>query len=137
MAIEFHAEPAVAELAEHTSGFVREAVLPAERECRGSVHSAPEELRLRLQAAAKQAGVFGPHIKPEWGGHGLDLRGQAVVLEAAGYSHLGPLALGGMAPDEGRILLLEESPARSTGWSTRPHRPAARSASPVTPRCLG
>src|SRR3954463_9694267 len=93
MPIQFDVDPSVARLAEATAEFVREVVIPAERECGGSVHDAPHALRETLQKGAREAGVFAPHVPKRWGGHGLDLRGQAVVFEAAGYSLLGPLAL--------------------------------------------
>src|SRR2546423_3814552 len=96
----------VDEVAERVRGFVRETVLPAEQACDGVLHDGPEELRRRLQQAARDAGIFAPHLAPEWGGAGLDLRGQAVVFEAAGYSLLGPLALNIAAPDEGNMHLL-------------------------------
>ncbi|WP_033263462.1 acyl-CoA dehydrogenase family protein [Amycolatopsis vancoresmycina] len=96
----------VDELAECVRGFVRETVLPAEYACDGVLHDGPEDLRRRLQQAARDAGIFAPHVAPEWGGAGLDLRGQAVVFEAAGYSLLGPLALNIAAPDEGNMHLL-------------------------------
>lgn len=86
--------------------FVREVVLPEEQACDGVLHDGPEQLRRRLQRAAREAGIFAPHVAPEWGGAGLDLRGQAVVFEAAGYSLLGPLALNIAAPDEGNMHLL-------------------------------
>ncbi|MEI5522170.1 acyl-CoA dehydrogenase family protein [Streptomyces brasiliscabiei] len=107
MTIEFDIEPDVAELARRTTAFVRETVLPAEEECRGDVHAGPEPLRRGLQQAARAAGVFAPHVPARWGGLGLDLRGQAVVFEAAGYSLLGPLALNCAAPDEGNTHLLD------------------------------
>src|SRR5581483_10093795 len=49
-----------------------------------------------------------PGASSRWGGLGLDLRGCAVVLEEAGYSLLGPLALNCAAPDEGNMNLLEK-----------------------------
>jgi len=104
--VQFDVDPTVAQLAEATAQFVREVAVPAEHECGGSVHDAPEALRERLQKAARDAGVFAPHVPKRWGGHGLDLRGQAVVFEAAGYSLLGPLALNCAAPDEGNMHLL-------------------------------
>jgi acyl-CoA dehydrogenase len=82
-------------------------VLPEEQKCDGNVHAGPEPLRRRLQGSARAAGVFAPHVGEEWGGLGLDLCGQAVVFEAAGYSLLGPLALNCAAPDEGNMHLLE------------------------------
>jgi acyl-CoA dehydrogenase len=107
MAIRFDIEPEVAELAARTREFVRDVVIPVEIELGGSVHDAPEGVRERLQRAARAAGVFAPHVGREHGGHGLDVRGQAVVFEAAGYSLLGPLALNIAAPDEGNMHLLE------------------------------
>src|SRR5205085_4488234 len=85
---------------------VRGVVLPEEEACGGSVHDGPEPMRQRLQRAARDAGVFAPHVPRHWGGLGLDLRGQAVVFEEAGYSLLGPLALNCAAPDEGNMHLL-------------------------------
>ncbi|UIX29102.1 acyl-CoA dehydrogenase family protein [Streptomyces sp. GQFP] len=107
MPIEFDIDPPVADIARRTADFVRETVLPAEGSSHGDVHDGPEPLRRGLQEAARAAGVFAPHVPPRWGGLGLDLRGQAVVFEAAGYSLLGPLALNCAAPDEGNTHLLE------------------------------
>ena len=95
----------VAELAERTRAFVRDVCIPAEARFTG--HDLPDELRGELQAAAKQAGIFAPHIPVELGGLGLDMRGWAVVFEEAGYSLLGPVALNCAAPDEGNMHLLE------------------------------
>jgi acyl-CoA dehydrogenase len=106
VSIDFSVPGDIAKLAARTAEFVRDEVLPVEAQCRGNVHDAPPRLRTDLQAAARAAGVFAPTAPRKWGGHGLDVRGQAVVLEAAGYSHLGPLALNCAAPDEGNIHLL-------------------------------
>ncbi|WP_051844374.1 acyl-CoA dehydrogenase family protein [Streptomyces sp. NRRL S-813] len=107
MSISFEIDEKVTGIARRTTEFVRDVVLPAEESCGGNVHDGPEPLRRRLQEAARSAGVFAPHVSTEWGGLGLDLRGQAVVFEAAGYSLLGPLALNCAAPDEGNMHLLE------------------------------
>lgn len=106
MPIEFAADSRATRLAERVREFVREEVLPEEQACDGVLHDGPEQLRRRLQQAARDAGVFSPHVAARWGGAGLDLRGQAVVFEAAGYSLLGPLALNIAAPDEGNMHLL-------------------------------
>ncbi|MFH8492513.1 acyl-CoA dehydrogenase family protein [Streptomyces coeruleorubidus] len=107
MSIGFETDERVADIAWRTTEFVRDVVLPEEQACDGNVHDGPEPLRRRLQEAARAAGVFAPHVGVEWGGLGLDLCGQAVVFEAAGYSLLGPLALNCAAPDEGNTHLLE------------------------------
>jgi acyl-CoA dehydrogenase len=106
--IEFAPDERAAEAATRVAEFVRDVVLPEEQACDGVVHDGPEPLRRRLQQAARDAGVFAPHVAARWGGLGLDLRGQAVVFEAAGYSLLGPLALNIAAPDEGNTHLLEK-----------------------------
>jgi acyl-CoA dehydrogenase len=92
-------------LAERTRAFVREVCIPAEARFTG--HDLDPGLRAELQQAARDAGVFAPHVPPEFGGHGLDIRGWASVFEEAGYSLLGPQALNCAAPDEGNMRLLE------------------------------
>ena len=105
MTIDLEQEPHVADLARRTADFVREAVIPVEQRTRGVAPS--ESARRELQQAAKDAAVFAPHVSPEFGGRGLDLRSRAAVFEEAGYSLLGPLALNIAAPDEGNMHLLE------------------------------
>lgn len=107
VSIDFEIDERTDGIARRTTAFVRDVVLPEEQASDGNVHAGPEPLRRRLQEAARTAGVFAPHVGAEWGGLGLDLRGQAVVFEAAGYSLLGPLALNCAAPDEGNMHLLE------------------------------
>ncbi|MFJ9420344.1 acyl-CoA dehydrogenase family protein [Streptomyces sp. NPDC101227] len=116
MAIDLAPEISVADLAQRTARFVREVVLPVEEEHRGVVRS--DAVRTRLQTAAKKAGVFAPHVAPEYGGHGLDMRGRALVFEEAGYSLLGPLALNIAAPDEGNMHMLAAiaTPAQQEGY---------------------
>ena len=107
MTIDLTPDPFVADLAARTAEFVRTVVAPEEERVAGVATDGGEELRLRLQAAARDAGVFAPHVAKEYGGHGLDMRGRAVVFEEAGWSLLGPLALNIAAPDEGNMHLLE------------------------------
>ncbi len=97
----------VDDLAKRTAAFVRDVVIPVEREVAGVIHDAAEPLRRSLQDQAREAGLLAPHVPTEWGGCGLDVRGQSVVFEEAGYSLLGPLALNCAAPDEGNMHLLE------------------------------
>lgn len=94
------------ELAARTRRFISEQILPVEREIVVDGRPMDDALRLELQKAAKEAGVFGPLSPVEHGGLGLDTRDQAVVLEAAGTSLIGPLALNCWAPDDGNIHLL-------------------------------
>ena len=107
MPIDFTPDDRVAELAARTAEFVRTVVVPEEEAHGGVVAVGGDELRSRLQKAAREAGVFAPHVSVEYGGHGLDMRGRAVVFEEAGWSLFGPLALNIAAPDEGNMHLLE------------------------------
>ncbi|GAA0958222.1 acyl-CoA dehydrogenase family protein [Actinocorallia libanotica] len=105
MAVDLTQDQPVAELVRRTAEFVRQVVVPVEERERGVARS--EEVRLELQRAAREAGVFAPHVSAEYGGHGLDMRSRAAVFEEAGYSLLGPLALNIAAPDEGNMHMLE------------------------------
>jgi acyl-CoA dehydrogenase len=114
----------VAELAARTAAFVRTVVAPEEVRHAGVVGIGGEELRTDLQEAAREAGVFAPHVAEKYGGHGLDMRGRAVVFEEAGWSLFGPLALTIAAPDEGNMHLLDA--VASAEQKERYLRPLAR-----------
>lgn len=111
--MEFSHPPEVVELQERTRAFVADVVIPAEPRDDGA-HGPSDALRRELQSAALDAGLLAPHVAPELGGLGLDVRGQSAVFEEAGYSLLGPLALNCAAPDEGNMAMLEQiaSPAQ-------------------------
>ncbi|HWI74687.1 MAG TPA: acyl-CoA dehydrogenase family protein [Baekduia sp.] len=103
--IDFTLEPELEALRDRVRAFVRDVVIPAEpRDV--SEHGLDDGLRAELQEAAREAGVFAPTVAAEHGGLGLDHRAQAVVLEEAGYSILGPQAMNCAAPDEGNMNLL-------------------------------
>jgi acyl-CoA dehydrogenase len=107
MTIDLTPDPHVADLAARTAAFVRTVVAREEERFAGVASAGGEELRRTLQQAAREAGVFAPHVAEEYGGHGLDMRDRAVVFEEAGWSLFGPLALNMAAPDEGNMHLLE------------------------------
>ncbi|GAA1724363.1 acyl-CoA dehydrogenase family protein [Aeromicrobium alkaliterrae] len=97
------------DLVARTRDFIAEHVIPVEEEFRGDVTAAGgDAARIRLQALARDAGVFAPHVPVELGGHGLGMVDRAPVFEEAGYSVLGPVALHIGAPDEGNVHLLNE-----------------------------
>lgn len=90
-----------------TTEFVRDHVIPRERDPRCGAHGPSEDLVAELRGAAREAGLIAPHLPVSLGGHGLDHRGTARLFRAAGYSPLGPLAMNLAAPDEGNMHLLE------------------------------
>jgi acyl-CoA dehydrogenase len=94
-------------LAERVERFVRDVVVPYEKDPRRDHHGAPtEELSLELKGLARKAGVLTPHILAD-GGH-LTQRETAIVLIASGLSPLGPVACNTAAPDEGNMYLLSK-----------------------------
>lgn len=93
------------EIAIKVEKFVREVVIPYERDPRRDHHNCPtEELVVELRDKAREAGVLTPHILPD--GTHLSQRGTAQVLIKTGLSPLGPLACHTAAPDEGNMYLL-------------------------------
>ncbi|MGX4710164.1 acyl-CoA dehydrogenase family protein [Rhodococcus sp. DMF-1] len=107
MAVDLSYPEHVQALVAKTEEFVREHVLPVEDAHNGDITAAGgDDLRVKLQQAAKEAGVFAPHAPVEYGGHGLGMVDRAPVFEAAGYSLFGPIALNIAAPDEGNVHML-------------------------------
>jgi acyl-CoA dehydrogenase len=108
----------IQKLTDATKAFVASVVLPIDDEHDGDIQAAGgDDLRRRLQGAAKQAGLLSPHGPVDCGGLGLSLVDRAPVFEAAGYSLFGPAALNINAPDEGNVHLLDH--AASTGQRDR------------------
>lgn len=105
--MDFALPPHLEALKSRIDRFVRAEVIPFETDPRWTSHGPNDELRRELNAKAAAAGLLGLHAPKEFGGHGLDHRGKAVALEAAGYSMLGPVAIHAQAPDEGNIHLLD------------------------------
>ncbi|MBV8239067.1 MAG: acyl-CoA dehydrogenase family protein [Sphingomonas sp.] len=93
------------EIADRVERFVREVIVPYERDPRRDHHDAPtDELVTEMREKARAAGVLTPHILPD--GRHLSQRETAIVLERSGLSPLGPLACNTAAPDEGNMYLL-------------------------------
>jgi len=104
MSFDFSLAPRVQEWRDRITRFVDEVVIPREQDAfAGGVDDA---LRADLQREAKAAGLWAPQAPAELGGGGFAFDEAAVLLEEAGRSLLGPLALNCAAPDEGNIHLL-------------------------------
>lgn len=118
----------VERLADRVETFIREVVVPFERDPRNTAHGPSEDLIVELRAKAREAGVLTPHIRPD-GSH-LTQRETAKVLIRTGLSPLGPLACNTNAPDEGNMYLLGKvaSPAQKQRFLAPLVRGEARSA---------
>ncbi len=91
-------------IAENVERFVRDVVVPYERDPRLGSHGPAEELVIELREKARAAGLMTPHILDD--GTHLTQRETAIVLIKSGLSPLGPVAVNTMAPDEGNMYLL-------------------------------
>jgi acyl-CoA dehydrogenase len=104
VAFDFSVSPVVEDQRRRIAEFVAAEVIPLEQQVfRGGM---TDGLRVELQSRAKEAGVFAPQAPSSVGGGGFRFDEAAVLLEEAGYSLLGPLAINCAAPDEGNIHLL-------------------------------
>ncbi|MEJ8848777.1 acyl-CoA dehydrogenase [Variovorax rhizosphaerae] len=115
-------------IGKRVEAFVREVVIPYERDPRCGPHGPSEDLVQELRAKAREAGVLTPHILD--GGDHLSQLETAHVLRFSGLSTLGPTAVNTAAPDEGNMFLLGKvaSPAQKERFLAKLVSGEARSA---------
>ena len=101
--IDFTIPPELEELRAKVAAFVGDEVLPAEA---GLAEDDLEVVLQPLRKRAREAGLWTPHLPPEWGGLGVGPLGMALISQECGASALASLALNAMAPDEGNMRLL-------------------------------
>lgn len=92
------------QIASKVEKFIREIVIPYEKDPRRTDHGPTDGLVSEMREKARAAGVLTPHILP--GGRHLSQRETAAVLKKSGLSPLGPVAVNTAAPDEGNMYLL-------------------------------
>lgn len=98
------ATPRARAIAAKVEAFVRDVVVPYERDPRLGPHGPSEDLVHELREKARAAGVLTPHILGD--GDHLSQVETAYVLIRSGLSPLGPVAVNTAAPDEGNMYLL-------------------------------
>jgi len=91
-------------LARRAEDFLAAEVIPLEP--RWTLEELPPAALDAVRAKARRAGLWAPQLPVALGGLGLGFLDASPILEAAGRSLLGPLALGCAAPDEGNAHLL-------------------------------
>ena len=85
--------------------FVRDKIVPYERDPRRDHHGAPtDELVAELKALGRAEGLLTPHVKAD-GSHRTQVE-TAYLLIRSGLSPLGPYGCNTSAPDEGNMYLL-------------------------------
>ena len=112
MAIDFTLSPEVEELRLRVRAFVEEVIAPAAERIDGTDgggglagHERVSAL-IGLRKQARAAGLWLPHIPPEWGGMGLGHVELAMVQAEAAKSRYGPWVFNCQAPDEGNMHTL-------------------------------
>ncbi|MCE7883857.1 MAG: acyl-CoA dehydrogenase [Actinobacteria bacterium ATB1] len=109
MAIEFTLDPEHEELRLRVREFIRDIVKPGEAEIESEDEIERAEyvrILLRMREQAKEAGLWLPHMPPEWGGMGLGHVAMAMVQAEAAKSYFGPWVMNCQAPDEGNMHTL-------------------------------
>ena len=112
MAIDFTLSPEVEELRLRVRAFVEEVIAPVAERIEGSDGGEGLAGRERVSALiglrkqARAAGLWLPHMPPEWGGMGLGHVELAMVQAEAAKSYYGPWVFNCQAPDEGNMHTL-------------------------------
>lgn len=102
--IDFTIPPELDDLRTRVAEFIRDEVLPVEAEA--ADEESLDEVLEPLRKKARDAGLWTPHLPPEWGGLGVGPLGMALISQECGASYLASLAINAMAPDEGNMHLL-------------------------------
>lgn len=96
----------VQDIVHRVEKFIDDEVIPIETELlRDEREITMDEVQL-LRQKAKSEGLWAPTMPKELGGMGLNILEFTPVLEAAGRSLIGPLAIHCSAPDEGNMHML-------------------------------
>lgn len=108
MAIDFSFPEETQHLVAQVRAFCHEVVKASE----ARIEAAPEDREtlvreiITMRKAAKEAGLWLPHMPEEYGGMGLGHVEMAAVSAEAAKTRFGPFALNAQAPDEGNMHTL-------------------------------
>lgn len=104
---DFSIAPHIQDLVNRVRKFIDDVVIPAEAHAFDDpIEGLPLAVLKDLRTQAKLAGLYAPTMPIALGGLGLSITEFTPILEVAGRSLIGPLALGCAAPDEGNMHLL-------------------------------
>src|SRR5690348_760984 len=107
-------EPRINEIRELTARIVNREILPHERELaagwrHGAAADEKDAAEARAQAikeTVKRAGLWAPHLPPEYGGSGLSFLEHAYMNEVLAYTPGGAALFGVVAPNSGNQSIL-------------------------------
>jgi acyl-CoA dehydrogenase len=114
----FELSPELSELRRAVRAFMDERVLPNEKKILNEDRARRWDTLRALQADARAAGLWTPHLPPEYGGRGLGVMGMCVAFREMGRSPVGARVFNCDAPDQGNmdLLLSSASPAIRERW---------------------
>ena len=96
----------VQDIVHHVKKFIDDEVIPIETELLRDEREITMDEVQTLRQKAKAEGLWAPTMPKELGGMGLNIQEFTPVLEAAGRSLIGPVAIHCSAPDEGNMHML-------------------------------
>ncbi len=108
MPIDFNLAPDVEEIRQRVREFMDAEVRPVEEKLRQDEadRNAYVQAIVALRQKAREAGLWNPHLPPEWSGMGLGPVAMAFVSAEAGRTTIGPFVINAQAPDEGNMHTL-------------------------------
>jgi acyl-CoA dehydrogenase len=108
MAIDFTFPPEIDEIRFKVRDFMDTVVRPIEEKADAESWGRDDWVRaiIEMRTAARDAGLWLPHMPEEWGGMGLGHVAMAAVSAEAARTRMGPFALNAQAPDEGNMHTL-------------------------------
>lgn len=118
--MDFTVSPRIEDYRARIARFVEDKVIPLEAD--PSAYDAHDNIRLdladSLRAEARAEGLWCLQLKPETGGAGFGKVGMAVCYEEMNRSIFGPVVFNSAAPDDGNMMLLEQTatPAQKERW---------------------
>jgi acyl-CoA dehydrogenase len=120
----FALPPDLLALRHEIRSFMDARVLPKENDVIREDGAGEDTTLKGLQAKAREAGLFVPHLPAEYGGRGLGILGMCTLFREMGRSPVGAKVFNCDAPDQGNmdLLLHQASPALREQWL----RPLAR-----------
>ncbi len=104
--IDFSPRPELEELRTRVRAFVDEHVIPVEQRVFDEDQRGDDSTLRLLQAKARAAGLWTPHLSKDLGGQGLGPMGMAVLFREMGRSFAGAKVFNCDAPDQGNMDLL-------------------------------
>ena len=108
MAIDFSFPPELDEIRMKVRSFIADVVRPVEEKAAADDWDRSQWIKgiIEMRGAAKEWGLWLPHMPEEWGGMGLSHVAMASVSAEAARARMGPFALNAQAPDEGNMHTL-------------------------------